>query len=139
MCTGSADIQAFWAGAAKGLKFDVYCAVLPKGWSVTGGTWEGKGGGKLNFAYKGPRGAKLVLNEGAFCTTGLSACEPHDQDLGVANFGDRPGGLFSLGPDAGFAIYVNPGAAPSWSITGTGLTRDAFTSLAAALEKVPKS
>ena len=37
---------------------------------------------------------------------------------------------------AGYAVYVDPGAFPSWSVTGTGLDQATFAGLAAALYHV---
>jgi hypothetical protein len=137
-CSGSAENRDFFAAAAQAFSWDVYCAVLPADWFVDAGSFRLADGGTLVISYKGPGGERIELQEGAFCTAGGSACSPRDHDLGSAPFGDRPGELVSLGPDAsdGFAIYVDPGAAPSWAITGTGMDRAAFEAIAAALHHV---
>lgn len=135
-CSGSAANQNFFTSAAQSMSWDVYCAVLPSGWFVDAGTFRLKDGGSLDVAYKGPNGARFELQEGSFCTSGLSACSPHDRVIGPAAFGDRQGGLDSLGPNLGYAIYVNPGQAPAWQAVGTGLDQATFTGFGAALVKV---
>jgi len=138
MCAGSAENRDFFAAAAQAFTWDVYCPVLPADWFVDTGSFRLADGGTLVVAYKGPGGERIELQEGAYCTTGGSACSPRDHDLGTAPFGDLRGELVSLGPDVsdGFAIYVDPGAAPSWAITGTGMDRAAFQAIAAALLRV---
>lgn len=135
-CFGKPAQQQFFEAIAGAVPWDVYCAVLPAGWSVEGGTWHLADGGRMQISYKGPAGARFELQEGSFCTAGLSACEPHDQILGSAAFGDRQGGLMTLGPDMGFALYVDPGQEPAWQATGVGLDQSTFVSLCAALAKV---
>ena len=92
------------------------------------------------MSYKGPGGARLVLQEGTYCTSGVSACSPHDHELGSASFGDRQGTLVDLGPSQpgdGYALYVNPGVSPpSWSATGTNVDQATFVAIAAAFLRV---
>jgi hypothetical protein len=138
-CSGSDRNRDFFAAAAQTFTWDVYCAVLPDGWFVdTGSYLELADGGTVVVTYRGPGDARIELREGAYCTAGGSACSPRDHDLGTASFGDLPGELVTLGPNEsdGFAIYVDPGAAPSWAITGTGMDQTAFTAIAAALHRV---
>jgi hypothetical protein len=80
-----------------------------------------------------------VIQEGAFCTAGASACSPHDTALGSANFGNLSGGLYSLGPSAGFAIYVNPGTTSGYTATGTNVAQSTFVSIVAGLILIPKA
>lgn len=139
ICSGSTENKEFWTSAAAQLMWDVYCPVLPGGWFVIDGSYKLTNGGTIDISYKGPGGGQIRLQEGSFCTSGLSACQPHDQVLGTASFGDRSGSLDTLGPGMGFAIYIDPGSAPSWAITGTGMDQASFAAIAAALTKVPKS
>lgn len=142
-CAGSSDNQSWYTTAADGLPFDVYCPVLPATWFVDagGGTWRGGTDQWLQITYKGPGGAKILVQEGAFCTGGLSLCSPHDTVLGTATFGSLPGSLDALGPapSDGYAIYIDPGTGKGYTITGTGISQDAFAAIAAALVKVPRS
>jgi hypothetical protein len=136
-CSGDADKRAFFADAANKLPFSVYCAALPSGWLFASANYTLPSGGVLNVTYKGPDGAKLVLQEGAFCITSASDCSPHVKVLGTAKFGDLAGTLDTLG--SGFVVYVAPGTARGYTATGTGLTQGAFSGLVVALVKVPKS
>jgi hypothetical protein len=139
-CSGSAENRDFFAAAAESVSWDVYCAVLASGWFVDAGSYRLADGGRLDVTYRGPGGERIELQEGAYCTTGASACSPRDREIGPAAFGDRTGTLATLGPSEsdGFAIYVDPGAAPSWAITGSGMDQATFVSLAAALLRVSR-
>jgi hypothetical protein len=113
--------------------------MLPDGWFVETGNYQLGRGGRLLVSYKGPGGARLTLQEGAFCTSGASACSPRDREIGPAAFGDRRGTLVSLGPNQpadGYAVYVAPGAAESWSATATNLDQPTFEAIAGALAAV---
>lgn len=140
-CSGGAAAPPFFAAAAKDLtKFAVYCGHVPSKWIFKSGS-EGDyaKGGMLTATYGGPSGAKIVIQEGAFCLTSSVACSPHDTYLGSANFGDMAGGIYSLGPGAGYAIYVNPGTRQGYTAKGTNVGQATFTGIVAALVKVPKS
>jgi hypothetical protein len=132
-CTGTVDNRTFFEHIAGQVDWDLYCAVLPPHWFVDAGEFSLRDGGRMEVTYRGPGGARLTLQEGNFCTDGVSACSPKDQSLGEASFGSRGGGLVSLGPGDGFAVYVDPGQAPSWAATGTGLDQATFVAFAAAL------
>ena len=139
-CSGSAENRDFLAAAAQAVQWPVYCAVLPAGWFIESGSWRLRNGGQLHVSYKGPGGARLVLQEGSYCTSGVSACTSRNRELGTADFSDRRGTLVDLGPNQpadGYAIYVNPGITPpSWSLTGTGLEQAVFVEVAAGLVRV---
>jgi hypothetical protein len=132
--------KTFFQEISGTVDWDVYCAVLPARWHIDSdpskNTFSLAGGGRMQIAYVGPGGARLTLQEGSFCTEGVSACSPRDKSLGEAAFGDRTGGLVTLGPDMGFALYVDPGQAPSWALTGTGMDQATFVDLAAALHRI---
>ena len=144
-CAGSTDNQSWYVTAANGLPFDIYCPVLAATWYVDtaggGGSWRVGTDQWLQISYKGPGGAKFSLQEGAFCTGGLSLCSSHDSVIGPASFGDLPGSLDALGPTPadGYAVYVEPGSRKGYTITGTGMSQDAFAAIAAGVIKVPKS
>jgi hypothetical protein len=139
-CSGSPDNQNFYQSAADGLSVDIYCPVFPAGWYVNGtASWHGNPAAQLVAPYKGPGGATITIKEGAFCTAGASACAPKDTIIGAAVFGDRAGTLVSLGPGAGYAIYVDANSTHAYEITGNGLTQANFVAIAAALIKVAKS
>jgi hypothetical protein len=132
-CSGLDTNKAWWAAESPHFKFTVYCGVMPGGWYFSTASDDYKIG-KIYAKYKGPAGAFLTINEGAFCT---SACST-GTSIGSAKFGDLTGGLYSL-PTGGYAIYVDPGTAHGYSAVGTGMTQATFTNLAAALMQVPKS
>jgi len=138
-CTGDADKRAFFADAANKLPFSVYCAALPSDWLFASANYTLPSGGVLNITYKGPAGAQIALQEGAFCLTSASACSAHDKVIGPAKFGDLAGSLDTLGPNLGFAIYVGPGTTHGYTAKGTGVTQATFTRIVAGLVKVPKS
>ena len=134
ICSGSADNQAFYAHLAASVSWDVYCAVLPKGWVVSAGQYRLANGGKLTITYKGPDGATVSLSEGSFCTDG-TGCVPSGSDAGDAPFGALPGTLVTT--DAGgYAIVVARGQQPSWLMVTSGLDQATTISFAAALARV---
>jgi hypothetical protein len=125
---------------AKKLKFAVYCGHVPSGWHLASAS-DGDYGVKnwLTATYAGKSGAKIVIQEGAFCTSGGSACSPHDTSLGSAKFGNLDGGLYTLGPGLGYAIYVNAGTTSGYTATGTSVTQATFVKIVAAMVLVPKT
>ena len=139
-CSGSAGNKAFWAQVSPLMSWDVYCAILPSGWGVSaspGGGYDQSSGGSLYMSYSGPDGETIRLDEGAFCTTDSTTCASGTA-LGTARFGDLPGSLYSLSSGS-FAVYANPGTSKGYSLKGSGISRSAFVSLAAALARVAKS
>jgi hypothetical protein len=135
-CFGSASTRDFFTAIAEAVDWPVYCAVLPSGWAVdrgSGNTYALANGGRMVIGYHNNAGAHLELREGHWCTDSASACAPHDQDIGPIALGDLQGELMSLGPDAGFAVYVDPGQVPSWAVTGTGMDEATLRSLCGAL------
>ncbi len=135
-CSGNHDNRVFFEAIAGQVTWAVYCAVLPTGWFVQAGSFSLRDGGHMEITYKGPNGALLILDEGNVCAQGASGCAPQGQQLGTSAFGDQTGTLDALGSNDGFAVYVDPGAFPSWSATGTGLDQATFAGLAAALYRV---
>ena len=132
-CSGNEDNQRFYAGAAAGLRFDVYCAVLPSGWRISSGSWSGTSGGMIEVLYKGPNGATLQLSQGAVC--GDDECPDATPNLGSASFGNLDGSLVET--DDGFAVVVD-GSAPTYYVaTTTGLDEGETRDVAEALVVVP--
>ena len=138
-CSGAASAknEAFWADAANEVPFAVYCGVVPSGWSFMGASDAFGASGNVTATYTGPGTAKIVIQEGAFCTSGAAACSPHDSVIGSANFGDLSGSLDAVG--SGFAIYVSPGTAHGYTATGTDVSQATFVSIVGALVKIAKS
>jgi hypothetical protein len=138
-CSGSAANQAWWAAESKKLTFEVYCGVVSGSWYFHQADDTYGSGGTMIAVYHGPSSGVFTIKEGAFCTTGASACSPHDTYVGPAKFGDLDGGLYTLGPGAGYAIYIGAGTTHGYTATGTSMSQATFVNLAKALIKVPKS
>ena len=133
-CSGSDANRAFYANLAKSVSWQVFCAVLPKGWFVSSGSYRLANGGKLLISYKGPGGAILSLSEGSFCADG-SGCVPAGSDTGAAAFGSLAGTLVTV--DAGgFAIVAARGETPSWLMVTQGLDQATTVELGASLVEV---
>jgi len=133
-CTGNASNRDFYAGLADAVGWTVYCPVLPARWSVTSGKYRLAGGGWMEIGYKGPGGAQITLQEGAFCSD-AGGCVPSGTDQGDAPFGDLGGTLVAT-DDGGWAVVVDRGQQPSWLLVGSGLDESAFRQIAADLVAV---
>jgi hypothetical protein len=130
-CLGSADTRSFFAAFATEVPWPVYCAVLPKGWSVEHGEYHLKNGGWLTISYRRRAdGARIVLDEGAVCAE-TTPCVPAGTDLGSTPFGDRQADLSVSGGQ--LAAVVDETENPAWRLTGTDIDQDDFTSIAAKL------
>jgi hypothetical protein len=130
-CTGTDENRTFYGSVAAAVDWTVLCPVLPSGWFVEAGQYQLAAGGQLAIAYRGPGGARISLDEGAWCTDG-SGCGPAGQELGTAAFGDREGTLIAIeGGD--FAVIVDAGSTVSWLLTGDGLDEATVRTFAAAL------
>ena len=130
-CSGSSDNRAFFADAAAAVHWTVLCAVLPKGWFVSAGSYRLANGGKLLIGYKGPGGATLTLSEGAFCMV-ESGCVPAGTDGEDVPLGPLPGTLVRL-DGGGFAVVADRGRNPSWQLETQGLDEATAKAFAAAL------
>jgi hypothetical protein len=136
-CSGKVSNQPFWVETANKVPFTVYCAVVPSPWYFAAASSTYGASGTVSATYQTTGGAKIVIQEGAFCTSGVAACSPHTSVVGSANFGDLTGSLDTVA--TGFAIYVNPGTSHGYTATGTGVSQSAFANIVAAMIKVPKS
>jgi hypothetical protein len=133
-CQPEGNNPNFWPGIAQSVSWSAYCAMLPKGWSVTTGKYRLANGGWLKITYKGPGGATLALSEGSFCTDG-SGCVPSGSEVGDAAFGSMAGRLVAT--DAGgFAIVVGRGQQPSWLLVTSGVDQATTVAFGAALATV---
>jgi hypothetical protein len=133
-CQPEGSNPNFWPGIARSVGWDVYCAVLPKGWSVASGSYRLADGGKLVISYKGPNGATLTLSEGSFCADD-SGCVPSGSEVGSASFGSLDGTLVAS-DGGGYSIVADRGQTPSWLMTTTGLDQATSTALGASLAHV---
>ena len=130
--------SATFTSAAKKVKFDVYCGVMPSGWHLSSMTWSMPKGsiGQVVVVYSNKsKSATVTLSEGNFC----NGCAWVDMsDLGPASFATLPADL-KLRDTGQYAMYVNPGANLQYQANSTGLSQSAFTTIAAGLVKVPKA
>lgn len=130
-CLGSTDTRDFFASFAQSVSWPVYCAVLPKGWSVEKGTYRLKNGGRVTITYRRRAdSARVFLDEGTVCVD-TSPCVPAGTSLGTAPFGDRQADLSSTGD--GLAAVVDKSENPAWLLTGSGVTEKDFRAIAANL------
>ena len=134
MCTGKDNNKAFIAEVATKLKFNVYCAVLPSTWWVSGGGYTLPSGGTLELDYANAAGAKIVIQEGNFCPECAIAADHH---YGAAPFDGLSGDFWSLTDT--WIMVVGPMANPTYLMTGHGMSKAIFLAWAAAVVKVPKS
>ncbi len=133
-CSGSEANREFYDGVAAAVDWTVLCAVLPKGWYVSTGSYRLANGGKLVIGYKGPGVSTLQLSEGAFCTDG-SGCVPAGTVGGEVPLGPMTGTLVRQ-TDGGFSIVVDRGLNPSWLLETHGQDEAATLAIGAALAVV---
>jgi hypothetical protein len=136
-CTGTAEHLAFFVEAANALTFNIYCAVLPSSWWLSAIEYRQPDGGYLTISYKNLSGGVITVGEGNFCA-GVATCWASASDLGTASFGDKSGLLKQLSGGQ-YAVFVDPGTASGYQITGKGMSQADFVAMAAAMVKVPKS
>jgi hypothetical protein len=141
-CTGRADQQTdFIAPTAAGLRWDLYCGVLPTGWWLDSGNWAGNA---VDITYKAnPKtasGPAVRLDEGP-CVGSKGGCLPAGAtEIGSANYGDRAGTLYSLAGDpSGYTFAIHVSGSPEYLIRGRALSQSNFVAIAGALIKVAKS
>ncbi len=67
-CSPDVDSAGFFKAAAMGTAFDLYCAVLPSGWSMGSKSGDEQGAALVVVTYNGPAGEVLTLQEGNICT-----------------------------------------------------------------------
>jgi hypothetical protein len=133
-CTGTDANREFFATVATKVDWDVYCAVLPKGWSVDTGSYRTAGGGWLKIAYKASGGRRFELREGAFCTD-PATCLPTGVEIAPGPFGDREATVLQV-EDGGYAMIVDQGQPLMWAAIGKGMDETTFRNYAEALSLV---
>jgi hypothetical protein len=133
-CTGTDANREFFATVATKVPWDVYCAVLPRGWSVDTGSYRTSNGGWLKIAYKASGGRRFELREGAFCTD-PATCLPTGVEIAPGPFGDREATVLQV-EDGGFAMIVDQGQRIMWAAIGKGMDETTFRNYAEALTLV---
>ena len=136
-CTGTDANREFFATVATKVDWDVYCAVLPRGWSVDTGSYRTSNGGWLKIAYKASGGRRFELREGAFCTD-PATCVPTGIELAPGPFGDREATVLQV-EDGGYAMIVDQGQRIMWAAIGKGMDETTFRNYAEALARVVDS
>ena len=133
-CTGDAG---FFKAASMSASYDVYCAVLPAGWSMTtAGDPQLAATAPLTVEYHGPAGQTLTLEEGKFGEAAGAEVLRTGPEIGPASFGDRTG---TLGGSSGsYYVYTPPDGKAMWTASCAGMTLDDFRALTAALIAVAK-
>ena len=134
-CSGTAENRNFYAALAASVAWDVYCAVLPPGWFVDSGSYRLSNGGRLSITYRGPAGARLVVQEGSYCA-GVPDCIPSGTDAGSARFGERDARLLDLGSGSWAVVIASAGVVVSWQATGSGMDGPALAGYTAAFARV---
>jgi hypothetical protein len=119
---------------AGAVDWTVYCPVLPEGWFVDDGQYRLAGGGWMRISYEGPGGARILLQQGAFCAES-GGCVPAGHDIGEAAFGNRVG-VIVAGDDGSVSTVVDRGAGISWLLTVTGLDEAGVRTISANLHAV---
>jgi hypothetical protein len=138
-CTASAKYKAVFADGAAKAGFDIYCPVLPAGWSIAGASYYKRPvGSELDATYKGPGGALIQFLQGANCTTSTVACSVAVGILGPISFGHLTGQLDLYDATPTYVVYVNPGTTHGYTMLGYGMTQTQFIAFSAAMKKVPK-
>ncbi len=136
-CSGNPANRKFYSSVAAAVDWTLLCAVLPKGWFVSAGSYRAANGGKMVIGYKGPSGATIELSEGAFCAD-TDGCLPSGVDGDDAPLGPLTGTLVRLSA-GGYAIVVDRGLNPSWQLVTHGLDEATTLAMGAALTVVAAS
>jgi hypothetical protein len=138
-CTGSSSDTATIAQWAASAGFDVYCAVLPAGWTIL--SIEHLSANEIEVHYRGP-----AAHEGVDLIEGTSWCQTSDPCLGgttkpskiaSASLATLPGAIYS--PVVGVYVLYALGAGAAYEMESAGLTVEQLTSWASALVKVGPS
>ena len=140
-CSGNPANDEWFHSVAQGLlayhdTWQVYCAVLPSGWSIrthpAGANVDYNHGGHITVDYVGPHGQTLTLDEGNFCSG--AACAGGDVDLGTATFAALAGHMYTYSAD--LVLYVNPGTRSAYRLFGHGISQSTFRHFAASFIEV---
>jgi hypothetical protein len=136
-CTGTIDDAGFFKAASMSASYDVYCAVLPAGWSMTtAGDPQLAATAPLTVEYRGPAGETLTLEEGKFGEAAGAEVLRVGPEIGTGSFGDRTGTLG--GSNGTYSMFTPPDGEAMWTASCTGMTLDDFRTLTAALIVVAK-
>jgi hypothetical protein len=132
-CTGSNSIKQTLANQVAKFKFDLYCPVLPAGWSMVNVAWNYNAPG-LQAHYKNKAGYTVNVWEGNVCFLSPNPCTGvWDPDIGPQAFGPLTGDM--SGSVGHWSTLVNTNPKVLYVITGDGMSQSAFASYSAAMHK----
>jgi hypothetical protein len=134
LCTGTDENRDFFRSAAASMPWAVYCGSLPRGWTLSSGSYRGSNGGWLFVAYRGPGGASLFLREGNLCASD-QGCLPEGTEIGPAKFGDLDGMLRAT--EGGYAVVVEVSDRLAYALEAIGVGADGTQALAEDLVRIP--
>jgi hypothetical protein len=133
-CTGSNAVKQWFADQASLLNFDVYCAVLPKGWGVVKVQVDYVKGGVV-AEYKNGSGQKVELYEGTFCHMYPNPCSSYIvPEIGYIPFGPLSAELSGSG--ALWQVYVKTAPTVIYAMIGHDTTQAQITAFSAAVHVV---
>jgi hypothetical protein len=132
-CTGSAAIKQTLADEISHLKFDLYCPVLPSGWSVVNVAWDYNVGGAQAHYHSGSK--TIDVWEGKVCSLSPNPCSGvWNPDIGPQAFGSLTGDMSgSVGHWTTIVHTTN--AKVMYTLTGDGMTEAQFQAYSAAMHK----
>jgi len=134
VCTGSNTIKQWWADQVPLLNFDLYCAVLPKGWGVVKIQVDYVKGGVV-AEYANGSGQKVELYEGTFCHMYPNPCSSYI----VPEIGDIPFGPLTAelsGSSGLWQVYVKTAPNAIYAMIGHGTTQAQITAFSADVHLV---
>jgi hypothetical protein len=146
-CTGTPQFTDLFAEAAAKEPFDVYCAVLPADYWIQDGNYVLSDGGIVTIHYTNPSGFQLSLEEGNLCASGPSSCAMSVPSSGRIWFGDLGADLYATtmavagdaAPQTTYLAFVYAGPGRVYGLTGSGMGKETFANLSAAIVKVAAS
>jgi hypothetical protein len=135
-CTGSTGIKQWLAGQIPHFSFDLYCAVLPAGWSVVNMGYDYHAPGLHEHYHKGS--TTIDVWEGNVCALSSNPCTSfYPDDYGAQVFGPLPG---NMDGDATAKMWSNIAHTSNpkifYVISGAGMTEAEFRAYSAAMHKI---
>jgi hypothetical protein len=142
-CTGNADNQTFFVGGAHAIKATIYCAtMLPAGWAISAGSWQGtKSGGWMDVTYRYKNtNQTFELKEGAFCLDAAIVCTGGALLLVQpgAHFDGISTNLASYGTPGSLLMIINPGKTDAYFLIMQNIPQATAITIGANMKAVPK-
>jgi hypothetical protein len=134
-CSRTAANDSWFQGVADHVSWDVYCALLPTGWSVVAGNADYNNGGTMSMSYKSGTTKTFSLAEGNLCPPPLG-CPLAGTHIGPGSFASAPAELYQL-PDGSYLMWAHVSSTLEYWAQSTGISEATFKSFCADLELVP--